>query len=117
MTKVGSSGELRAAWDEGEQRLIDRYKELYMTMAAMFGFRMRYCYTWEQFDTAAGAIAEGIALRVPISPHVTGIMRNTGPDGTEQEWTLFAVCFEALLRQFFEPDPDSPLTSIDHEVG
>lgn len=84
---------------------------------------MRYCYTWEQFDTAAGAIAEGIALRVPISPHVTGIMRNMGPDGTEQEWTLFAVCFEALLASADAPDtparngPDSQLLAVPLVCG
>ena len=35
-----------------------------------------------------------------------GIVRQSGPDGEAQEWTLFAVAFEGLVRQFFEIDPD-----------
>jgi len=106
-----------AAWRDGENKLIERYRDLYIGMAAMFGIRLRYCYRWEQFNTAACAIAEGLTIRAPISPHVTGIRRNTALDGSEQEWTLSAVCFEALLRQFLEPDPDRALTTIDHEAG
>jgi len=117
MSRRDPPAELVAAWRDGEHKLIERYRDLYIGMAAMFGFRLRYCYTWEQFNTATNALAEGLTIRAPISDHVTGIRRNTALDGTEQEWTLFAVCFEALLRQFFEPDPDNPLTTIDHETG
>lgn len=33
------------------------------------------------------------------------VTRPTGPDGQEQEWSLFAVGLEGLIQQFFEPDP------------
>jgi hypothetical protein len=95
--------ELRDAWVVGEERMVERYRELYSAMAALFGLQLRYCYTWEQFDTAAGALAEGLSIRANVNPHVVGIRRATGDGGAEQDWTLFAVCFEALLRQFFEP--------------
>jgi hypothetical protein len=35
-----------------------------------------------------------------------GIFLPTGPDGEDQEWTLFAVGTEALALRFFELDPD-----------
>jgi len=50
-------------------------------------------------------------------------MRNMGPDGTEQEWTLFAVCFEALLRRRTLPTPparngpDSQLLAVPLVCG
>ena len=97
--------DLRAAWVAGEERMVERYMDLYSAMAELFGLRLRYCYTWEQLDTAAGALAEGLSIRSSVNPHVRGIRRATGPDGAEQDWTLFAVCFEGLLRQFFEPIP------------
>jgi hypothetical protein len=37
---------------------------------------------------------------------MNGIMRPTGPDGEEQEWTLFGLALEALAYEFFELDPD-----------
>ena len=30
----------------------------------------------------------------------------TGPNDELQEWTLFAIGFESLVRRFFEIDPD-----------
>jgi hypothetical protein len=30
------------------------------------------------------------------------MIRPTGPDGEDQEWTLFAVGLEALVNQFLE---------------
>ena len=42
-----------------------------------------------------------------------GIVRATGPDGEMQEWTLFAVAFEGLVRQFFEVDPTWRLDGDD----
>jgi hypothetical protein len=97
--------------------MVERYKDLYSAMAEMFGFRLRYCYTWEQFDTASGALAEGLSIRSGVNAHVTGIRRATGPGGEVQDWTLFAVCFEALLRQFFEPIPGVPETDLAHELS
>jgi hypothetical protein len=41
-----------------------------------------------------------------------GILRPTGPDGQEQEWTLFGIGMDALQQLLFEADPEwSPPTS------
>lgn len=115
MSGIFVSDELRESWIQGEAALVGRYKDLYLSMADLFGFQLRSCYTIEQFDTAAAALAEGLTIRSSINPHIRGIVRRTGPGGAEEEWTLFAVCFEGLVRQFFEPRNDVPLTSLEHE--
>ncbi len=55
---------------------------------------------------AIGALAEGCSLRQRLDPEMLGILRPTGPDGEDQEGTVFAIGLEALPRQFFEPDPE-----------
>jgi len=37
------------------------------------------------------------------------LIRPTGPNGEDQEWSLFAFGLEALVHQFLEPDPDFQL--------
>jgi hypothetical protein len=34
------------------------------------------------------------------------MIRPTGPNEEDQEWSLFAVGLEALVHQFLEPDPE-----------
>jgi hypothetical protein len=103
------------AWQNGEDLLAARYKDLYSTMATMFGFRLRYCYTWEQFDVVAAALAEGLAMRARVNRHAW-VSRQTGPGGEAEDWSLFAIAFEGLIRQFFEPDPEAEFHStLDHE--
>ena len=103
------SAELEHTWKAGERMLAERFIELYQGLTAMFGFRIRSVYTWEQFDAAVAGTAQGLALRRGLHDDVEPIARATGPDGADQEWSLFAVCLEALLRQFFEPDPDAKI--------
>jgi hypothetical protein len=45
-------------------------------------------------------------MRQRVDQQLEGILRPTGPKGEDQEWTLFAIGLEALMQQFFEPDPD-----------
>ena len=69
------------------------------------GFRVREPMTMRQFTDAALAWSEGQAIRQRVSGEVTRLSLPTGPDGEMQEWTLFGVGIEALVQQFFEPDP------------
>jgi hypothetical protein len=92
----------------GEERATTRYVGLYQTMAATFGIRLREPYSYRHFATASAALTEGLAIRDRVSAYVRHILRPTGAGGADQEWTLFAVAMEGLVRQFFEADPDSP---------
>lgn len=106
---------LEAAWRSAEQGGASRYLNLYTAMAQIFGLRLRYCYTWEQFATAVIALSEGMMVRSTALPHVRSLERVTGADGAPEDWNLFGVCFEALVHQFFDADPDGPATDFAHE--
>ena len=98
---------------QGEREIARLFSDLYSGLSAMIGYELRPAYTIDQFSTAAAATVEGIAMRAPVSEETDGIMRPTGPDGVLEEWTLFAVAFEGLYRQFFQPvSPDEPFADL-----
>ncbi|MEM9464419.1 MAG: hypothetical protein AAGA90_03555 [Actinomycetota bacterium] len=117
LSQPSASEALRAAWVKGDETTATRYLNIYSVLASMFGLRLRYCYSWPQFTTAVSAVSEGLMIRSNVREEVRVMERNTGPDGEAERWTLFAVCFEALIRQFFEPDGSGLLTDITHETG
>jgi hypothetical protein len=82
-------------------------EEVYRAMVDILGLRLREQFTLRQFTIAVNAFGRGCGLTDRVdSSDMEGIARATGPGGTEQKWTLFGVGFEALVRQFFEPDPE-----------
>lgn len=87
---------------EGENYLIAQYCKLYSEVAEAFRLFLRPGLTHEHFAAAAYAVNEGLALRVSEFPERTGIML-PGPDGELEEWTLFAIAFEAIVDRFFGP--------------
>jgi len=108
--------DLSVAQAQGDAYVAQRYRNLYLRVAELFGYQLRYCYSWEQFTTAVVAFARGLIIRANQTPETQGIERFTGPDNEAQEWTLFAVGLEALVRQFFEPVPGEQPTSLEHEL-
>lgn len=87
----------------GEDRAVQKYAALYLTMSGAFGLRLRTGYAVENFATAAGALAEGVALRSLVSTFV----EPAGPYDLDGQMTLFGSAFLGLVREFFEPDPDA----------
>lgn len=58
-------------------------------------------------EIAGSALVEGLGSRhfMRTADYLDGIKR-AGPDGTVEDWTLYAVVFEQLIWTFFEPiDP------------
>jgi hypothetical protein len=107
---VGDSDDRRSRIEQallvGYQNTTDRFEEAYLSMAGLLGFRLRPGFTVRQFGVAVGAMTEGCALRQRVDAStMEGIMRPTGPHGEDRPWTLYAVGFEALVRQFLEIDP------------
>jgi hypothetical protein len=91
----------------GYDAFTDRIAVVYAALAELLGFRLRERFTLHQFAIAADALGQGCGLRDRVDQSkMTGIVRATGPHNEMQEWTLFAVAFEALVQQFFEIDPD-----------
>jgi hypothetical protein len=97
---------IEVALAAGYDAFTDRIADVYAALAALLGFRLREQFTLHQFAIAVDALGQGCGLRDRVDPSkMEGIVRATGPDGEMQEWTLFAVAFEGLVRQFFEVDP------------
>jgi hypothetical protein len=97
---------IRVALLEGYDGFTARWEDAYRTLADFLGMRIRAPLTFGQLSVAVGALAEGCSLRHRVDEGMEGIVRPTGPHGEEQEWTLFAIGLEAILHQFFEPDPE-----------
>jgi hypothetical protein len=96
---------IRAALLEGYEGFTTLWEEAYLGLAELVGMRVRAPLTARQLSVAVGALAEGCSLRRRVDPSLEGILRPTGANGEDEEWTLFAIGLEALLLLFFEPDP------------
>lgn len=96
---------VRHALLEGYDALTLLWEGTYRDLMAFFGYRLRHGFDLRTFTLAVGALAEGCALRHRVDDSFGNVPRPTGPDGDVQPWTVFAIGFEALADQFFEPEP------------
>jgi hypothetical protein len=104
---LGHRQRIEMALVAGYDAFTDEIAEVYAAIAAMLGFRLREQFTVNQFAVAADALGQGCGLRDRVDQSkMEGILRSTGPGGELQEWTLFGIAFEGLVRQFFEIDPN-----------
>lgn len=102
-----ADGPVADALRTGYESVTQRFELAYARMLSSFGFRLRHPLTLRQLTVATGALAEGCVLRYGVDEASTrSIIRPTGPNGEDQEWTLFSVGIEALLNAFVEIDPD-----------
>ena len=95
-------------------RLMDSYdainaqsEETFGALMTILGYRVREPLTVRQFLNAAGALAEGCALRDRVDSQMAGIVRPTGDHGEEQAWTVYGIGLHGLVLEFFEPDPQA----------
>lgn len=92
------------ALTEGERSLNDMFTSLHTGLASLFHYQMKPPVTMAQFSAAAASLIEGMAMRHGFNDEVVMIDRPTGPAGSPQEWSLFAVALEALFIGMCEPD-------------
>ncbi|HEY4948005.1 MAG TPA: hypothetical protein VII19_08900 [Acidimicrobiales bacterium] len=97
---------IRSVLREGYNSVNKLWEETYGVLAALLGLRVRRPLTIRQFTVAVGALSEGCSMRSRIEGQMEAVFRPTGPDGADQEWTVFAIGLVALVQEFFEPDPD-----------
>ncbi len=103
---------IQAALLEGYEAVSKFWEEIFAGLAEVLRVRIRQPWTMRQFVVAVTALNEGCSLRQRVSGHVDLIARPTGPNGEDQEWTVFGAGLEALVNQFFEPDPDVVAQSV-----
>ncbi len=118
ITAVGGSPDRRsridAALEQSYQAVTERMEGIYQAGMDFIGYRVRPGLTVRQFTIAVAALAEGCVLRDRVdSKHMNGIIRPTGPDGEEQEWSLFGLALDALSSAFFELDPEWSTPGVD----
>ncbi len=106
---------IRSALGEGYRSVAEFWNKNYAALMEMLGLRIRHPWTMPQFTMAVTAFSEGCSLRQRTTDDLEVIARPTGDHGKDQEWSLFAVGLEALVHQFFEPDPEfePPASSSD----
>ncbi len=90
-----------------EYRSVTRFwSRNFTALVGLLGFRVRSPWSMDHFATAAIAYAEGCALRQLADRDMEMVIRQTGAHGEQQEWSAYATGMEALVSQYFEPDPD-----------
>lgn len=98
---------------EGERNLNAMFSELYGTMSDMFEYQVRAPFTMEQIATIGASLIEGMAMRHGFNDEIVMIDRPTGPGGKNEEWSLFAVSFEALFIGMCQPiNPTTPFADL-----
>ena len=84
-----------------------RIEAIYDDMARLLGLRLREQFTVRDFVVAEDSLSEGYGMRDRLDDSSRRVVvRPTGPNGELQEWTIFAVALEGLVRQFYEFDAD-----------
>ncbi len=91
---------------DGYEATTGLWEAMHGGVLAHLGFRVRAPYTVRQLTVSVGALVEGCALRAGAESGTEVVLRPTGPEGADEEWTLFGIGLEALLAQYTELDPD-----------
>ena len=109
-TEEGSptAARVRRAYEE----FASRWDFVFTNTFAVLGIRLRPGCTVRQLSMLAISLLEGFTIWDRLDPSRTRhLQRGNGADPTEQEWSLFALGVEALVRQFTEldewPGPDA----------
>lgn len=99
-------GQIQSALQEGYGAVAKFWEETLEGLISFLGLRLRQPWTMHQFVSAMTAYAQGCSIRQGVDGYAEIIVRPTGPNGEDQEWTLLAAGLEALMFQFFDPDPE-----------
>lgn len=97
------------------EQMTASYTDAYASLAELLGMRFRAPLTARHFTIAVSSLAEGCALREAISAAETHGIVIEGDGGEPNEWTLFGIGLDALMRRFLEPIPDWIPTDLELE--
>lgn len=97
------SPEIRVAMVEAEESLVAHYAASLERIFDLFDAGIRPPYTFEQVVVLINALNDGLLEPRPGIESTT-VSRPTGPNGELQEWSLFALGYEAIVAHFSD-DP------------
>lgn len=90
-----------------EYRSVTRFwSQNFTALVGLLGYRARSPWSMDHFASAAIAYAEGCALRQLADRDMEMVIRPTGANGEDQEWSAYATGMEALVGQYLEADPE-----------
>ncbi len=104
-SEEGPRRRILPAFRDGYRDVYDFWSATYEAMLGQLGLRCRAPWTLREFTMAVTALSEGCAMRNRIDEHIEVFVRPTGPDGEDEEWTLFSIGMLGLVEHFFEPEP------------
>ncbi len=99
-----SNEQLQASYGQ----VLAAYMHLDQQVASTFGVRLRPGLSLRTFSQAHLALIEGSVVRRGVSEEPEPALLPTGPGGSLQEWNHVALSTEALVRLYFEVDPEFP---------
>jgi len=99
---------VRAALQSCLERETNLYVDLYGTIGAQLGFRLREPLVLRQFVLAIGALGDGMALRLTFFPEYGAKIQRPSeqPGGPPSLSSLASLGVEAIATQMLELDPD-----------
>lgn len=106
MPDEAARARLKEALEKAYTAVYAFWADQFTGVSALLRYRMRPGRTMQQFTKTITAYSEGCSIRQRATGTIDTVVRPTGPDGADEEWTLFAVGLEALALEFLEPVPD-----------
>jgi AcrR family transcriptional regulator len=95
--------ELREVSAERIRDGLDNFAQLYDVLLRVFHLRMRPTYTVHHLALVLAALAEGFSIQGSTGIEHPHFEREGLGEGIGTDWTLLAVCIEALVAAFTEP--------------
>lgn len=96
---IGVPPEVAAAIARVDTVLFDRYAAIVSRMFRLFGTRVRSPFTFEHVVVLVTALNDGLLVPSPDMDSET-VFRPTGTAGDLEEWSFFALGYEAIVAYF-----------------
>lgn len=97
-----SDASLGAVFREQDEKWLAVMAEFFAHILDVYDLELVPPFTIDQFATAISGLVEGFTIRRRATPELVPdeVLRPTGPDGTLQSWTLYAIGVEAIFAAF-----------------
>jgi len=98
---------------QGENKLTKMFTDFYVGLSDLFQYRAKPEYTLDQFTAAGASMLEGMAMRHGFNDLTSEFTQRKNTYGELEDWTLYAIAFEALFTGMCEPvDPVDPFADL-----
>lgn len=103
--------DLVRAHREADLNSVRYFVPFYRLVSQACGMMLRPEMDWDTFALLANSTAAAGSFYVRYHPELRAIVRPTGPNGEDREWSHAAVLVEGLALTSFVPDPEAPVSA------